>query len=50
MILRELVLENFGSYRGRQSISLAPIELDQPENDKESPPIILFGGMNGGGK
>ncbi|MFZ4683629.1 MAG: AAA family ATPase, partial [Terrimicrobiaceae bacterium] len=50
MILRELVLENFGSYRGRQSISLAPIELEQPENDKESPPIILFGGMNGGGK
>jgi DNA sulfur modification protein DndD len=50
MILRELVLENFGSYRGRQSISLFPIESKPQKKIKENPSIILFGGMNGGGK
>ena len=44
MIFLELVLENFGPYCGRQVINLEP-------NDNEVPrPIILVGGMNGGGK
>ncbi|MEC4815402.1 MAG: DNA sulfur modification protein DndD [Scytonema sp. PMC 1069.18] len=42
MIFLELVLQNFGPYCGRQVIKL------HPENDSQ--PIILFGGMNGGGK
>lgn len=42
MIFRELVLQNFGPYRGRQLIDLTPAAGAQP--------IILFGGMNGGGK
>ena len=42
MILQELVLHNFGVYRGRQSIALEP-----PSTNK---PIVLFGGINGGGK
>nr|WP_199306913.1 DNA sulfur modification protein DndD [Pseudanabaena sp. FACHB-2040] len=37
-----MVLQNFGPYRGRQVINLAPVDAAQP--------IILFGGMNGGGK
>lgn len=44
MILTELTLENFGPYRGKQTINL------RPQNDQDKPPIILFGGMNGGGK
>ena len=40
MIFTELVLQNFGPYLGRQVINLKA----------ESGPIILFGGMNGGGK
>src|ERR1051325_3601018 len=42
MILDELVLHNFGLFRGRQSIPLAP-----PSPEK---PIIIFGGLNGAGK
>lgn len=42
MIFQELVLENFGPYLGRQSIDLRPGDNGQT--------IILFGGMNGGGK
>ena len=42
MIFQEIVLQNFGPYRGRQTIDLAPTESGRP--------IILFGGMNGGGK
>ena len=42
MILDNITLTNFGLYAGRQSICLTP-----PGPDK---PIILFGGLNGGGK
>lgn len=41
MTLDELVLHDFGAYGGRQSVELTPIA-DRP--------IVLFGGMNGGGK
>lgn len=44
MIFLELVLQNFGPYLGRQVINL------RPETDDNPRPIILFGGMNGGGK
>jgi DNA sulfur modification protein DndD len=44
MILTELTLENFGPYREKQIINL------RPENEQKLTPIILFGGMNGGGK
>ncbi|WNZ26287.1 DNA sulfur modification protein DndD [Leptolyngbya sp. NK1-12] len=42
MIFQELILENFGPYKGRQVFNLRP--------GKEQQTIILFGGMNGGGK
>ena len=42
MILDSITLTDFGLYAGRQSITLTP-----PEPDK---PVILFGGLNGGGK
>jgi DNA sulfur modification protein DndD len=42
MILDQLVLHNFGVYRGRHVVDLAPISARQP--------IILVGGLNGGGK
>ncbi|WGV26037.1 DNA sulfur modification protein DndD [Halotia branconii] len=45
MIFIELVLQNFGPYCGRQIINLNP-KIDA----KNSSPIILLGGMNGGGK
>ncbi len=44
MIFTELVLQNFGPYAGRNIINL------NPEVDDKIRPIILFGGMNGGGK
>ena len=44
MIFTELVLENFGPYYDRHVINLRPIA------DENHQPIILFGGMNGGGK
>ena len=44
MIFTELVIENFGAYAGRQVIDL------RPENNDTIHPIVLLGGMNGGGK
>jgi DNA sulfur modification protein DndD len=44
MLFRELVLENFGSYLGKNIINLLPA------TSAENRPIILIGGMNGGGK
>ncbi|MEQ8540346.1 MAG: DNA sulfur modification protein DndD [Coleofasciculus sp. D1-CHI-01] len=44
MIFLELALQNFGPYQGRQVINL------RPETNNSTHPIILFGGMNGGGK
>ena len=44
MIFLELALQNFGPYQGRQIINL------RPETNNSTHPIILFGGMNGGGK
>lgn len=41
IILTELILHNFGPYQGQHTINLTP------SNEQ---PIILFGGMNGGGK
>lgn len=41
MILDSIILENFGAYGGRQEAILTP---------EDGKPIILFGGMNGGGK
>lgn len=42
MIFDEIVLHNFGVYRGRHVVQLAP-----PSPRK---PVILIGGLNGGGK
>ena len=42
MILDALTLHNFGVYAGRQTLTLTP---PQPER-----PVILVGGLNGGGK
>jgi DNA sulfur modification protein DndD len=52
MIFRELVLQNFGPYRGQQLIQFAPEQgISELENSlTEPPPIILLGGLNGGGK
>ncbi|MBD2436992.1 DNA sulfur modification protein DndD [Nostoc sp. FACHB-110] len=44
MIFLELVLQNFGPYSGRQVINLDPRIAENPH------PILLLGGMNGGGK
>lgn len=44
MLFLELVLENFGPYSGRQVMNL------DPQFAENTRPIILLGGMNGGGK
>lgn len=41
MILDTIILENFGAYGGRQEATLTPLD---------GKPIVLFGGLNGGGK
>jgi len=41
MILKELTLQNFGIYQGRHTVDLSVTD---------EKPIILFGGLNGGGK
>jgi DNA sulfur modification protein DndD len=42
VIFEQLIMHNFGIYKGRHQILLAP--------KSENQPIILFGGLNGGGK
>ncbi len=42
MILDSITLRNFGVYGGEQSAQLAPVSRQKP--------IVLFGGLNGGGK
>lgn len=42
MIFTEIVLHNFGIYKGRHVVDLTP--------ESAMKPIILFGGLNGGGK
>ena len=42
MILDSITLKNFGVYRGEQEANLSPVS--------DQKPIVLFGGMNGGGK
>ena len=42
MIFTEIVLHNFGIYKGRHIVNLKPKSVRKP--------IILFGGLNGGGK
>jgi DNA sulfur modification protein DndD len=42
VILERIVLHNYGPYRGRHEIDLSPRPPKRP--------VILFGGMNGGGK
>lgn len=45
MILNQLTLKNFGIYRGEHTFELAPTtHRGQPR------PVVLFGGINGGGK
>ena len=45
MILNQLTLKNFGIYRGEHSFELAPTV-----HRGRSRPVVLFGGVNGGGK
>lgn len=42
MILDSITLRNFGVYGGEQTAALSPVSRQKP--------IVLFGGMNGGGK
>jgi len=49
MIFLELTLQNFGPYFGRQVINLSP-RVDSDDGGENIQPIILLGGMNGGGK
>lgn len=42
MVIEELVVHNFGVFRGEQRVILAP--------PSKSKPVVLFGGLNGAGK
>ena len=42
MIIDEIVLHNFGVYKGRNAVALTPKSIRRP--------VTLFGGLNGGGK
>jgi len=44
LIFRELTLQNFGAYQGKHTINLS-VDISQ-----DHPPIVLLGGLNGGGK
>lgn len=44
LIFKKLILENFGPYKGKNIVKLID------ENSENQAPIVLFGGMNGGGK
>jgi len=46
LIFRELILQNFGAYQGKHKIDLT-VEVNK---EQDHPPIILLGGLNGGGK
>jgi DNA sulfur modification protein DndD len=45
MILEQLIVQNFGLFRGEQSFDLSPAVVGGRHR-----PIVLFGGINGGGK
>ncbi len=45
MIFNELKLSNFCVYRGEHEFNLAP-----RAHRGKAKPVVLFGGMNGGGK
>jgi DNA sulfur modification protein DndD len=45
MILQDLTLRNFCLFRGTQVFHLAPVQ-----RNGKSKPVVLFGGINGGGK
>ena len=45
MILQQLILRDFGLFKGRQVLDLAPTKAAERER-----PIVLFGGVNGAGK
>ncbi|MGD1871641.1 MAG: DNA sulfur modification protein DndD [Mastigocoleus sp.] len=46
----ELVLKNFGPYIGEQKINFDSKKIDHNNKDENLKPIVLLGGMNGGGK
>jgi DNA sulfur modification protein DndD len=45
MILERLTLHDFGLFAGRQALDLTPVQRQGRHR-----PIVLFGGVNGGGK
>lgn len=47
MLLRNVVLENYGLYQNRNEFNLIP---DSADHTNEPKPVILFGGKNGAGK
>ncbi|EKS6889420.1 DNA sulfur modification protein DndD [Enterobacter bugandensis] len=47
MLIKQLVLSNFRVFNGTHVIDLAP---KKRQNDNNTRPIVLFGGLNGAGK